>query len=62
MYDTAHPTASAAPPSLADTFDQIAATRAERIEKNAYFYQEDERYMRFLIPEGQRAVTVLVRV
>ena len=58
MYDTTHPTASAAAPSLADTFDQLAPGRAEWIEKNAYFYQEDERYMRFLIPEGQRVLEI----
>lgn len=34
-------------------FDAIAPSRAGWIEKNAFFYESDWRYMRFLIPEGK---------
>jgi len=36
--------------------DAQAAHREEWIEKNAFFYQEDFRYMRFLIPAGLRVL------
>ena len=32
--------------------DDIAASRDKWIDRNSYFYEEDYRYMRFLIPEG----------
>src|SRR5262249_18288145 len=36
--------------------DWTAAERQGWIERNAYFYDEDLRYMRFLIPEGSKVV------
>jgi len=32
--------------------EQFAATRRRWIERNSYYYEEDHRYMRFLVPEG----------
>ena len=43
---------------IAATYDQLAPQRETWIEKNAYFYEEDERYMRFLVPEGQRVLEI----
>lgn len=37
-------------------FDAIAPARAEWIKKNAFFYESDWRYMRFLIPAGKRVL------
>lgn len=37
-------------------FDAIAPMRQSWIEKNRFFYESDWRYMRFLIPEGQRVL------
>jgi SAM-dependent methyltransferase len=36
--------------------DRLASERDAWIEKNAYFYAEDHRYMRFLVPEGKRVL------
>lgn len=36
--------------------DRMAAERDRWIEKNSAYYEYDRRYMRFLIPEGQRVV------
>jgi ubiquinone/menaquinone biosynthesis C-methylase UbiE len=36
--------------------DQLAPERDAWIARNAFFYEEDERYMRFLVPEGQRVL------
>jgi len=36
--------------------DQLARERQDWIGRNAYYYGEDRRYMRFLIPEGQRVL------
>jgi SAM-dependent methyltransferase len=37
-------------------FDSFAENRNSWIKKNSYFYQDDERYMKFLIPEGKRVL------
>lgn len=37
-------------------FDRLAASRPDWIEKNRYFYDEDLRYMRFLVPKGLRVL------
>lgn len=42
--------------ALRDLADTLAATRQRWISKNAYYYQEDHRYLRFLIPEGARVL------
>jgi SAM-dependent methyltransferase len=42
--------------AMSDFFDRTAAERQRWIEQNAYFYDEDLRYMRFLIPEGSKVV------
>src|SRR6516164_6505343 len=34
--------------------ERMAAERHRWIERNAYFYEDDRRYMRFLVPEGAR--------
>ena len=39
-------------------FDGLAHERGEWIRKNAYFYQADRAYMRFLIPEGMSVLEV----
>ena len=39
-------------------FDGLAGKRHEWIEKNAYFYEADRAYMRFLIPEGMSVLEV----
>lgn len=36
--------------------DRLAPERDAWIEKNGYFYGEDRRYMRFLVPEGKRVL------
>jgi ubiquinone/menaquinone biosynthesis C-methylase UbiE len=35
-------------------FDNLAINRNSWIDKNSYFYQDDEKYMKFLTVEGQR--------
>ena len=42
--------------AILELFDAVAAERDGWIERNRYFYAEDLRYMRFLIPEGQRVL------
>ena len=37
---------------LIAAYDTIADTRSDWIAKNAYFYEEDCRYLRFLVPAG----------
>jgi ubiquinone/menaquinone biosynthesis C-methylase UbiE len=44
--------------NIASIFDEIAAKRDFWIDKNKFFYQEDWRYMRFLIPEGARVLEI----
>ena len=41
-----------------DRSEQLAAERDRWIDLNAYYYEDDRRYMRFLIPEGQRVLEV----
>jgi SAM-dependent methyltransferase len=36
--------------------DHLAPVREEWIHRNAFFYEEDEKYMRFLVPEGLRVL------
>ena len=43
---------------IADTFNRIAVARDEWIEKNRYFYEQDWKYMRFLIPEGSSVLEI----
>jgi SAM-dependent methyltransferase len=39
-----------------DTADRLAAERDRWIERNAFYYEQDEAYMRFLVPEGSRVL------
>ena len=41
---------------LRDFSERIAPERHRWIERNAYFYEDDRRYMRFLVPEGSRVL------
>jgi SAM-dependent methyltransferase len=43
---------------IRDFFDAIASQRDKWIDKNAYFYREDVKYMRFLIPENSSVVEI----
>ena len=36
--------------------DRMASERHKWIERNAYFYEDDRSYMRFLVPEGARVL------
>jgi ubiquinone/menaquinone biosynthesis C-methylase UbiE len=36
--------------------ERLASRRDSWIERNAYFYEQDEAYMRFLVPEGLRVL------
>jgi SAM-dependent methyltransferase len=40
--------------AIRDLADELAGERDEWIRKNAYFYEEDLRYLRFLVPEGMK--------
>ncbi|BAN36690.1 putative Glycosyl transferase, family 2; putative Dolichyl-phosphate beta-D-mannosyltransferase [Sulfuricella denitrificans skB26] len=42
--------------AIRDLANDVATNRANWIEKNAFFYKEDYRYMRFLVPEGLRVL------
>lgn len=44
--------------AVRDLSDRLAPVREWWIQRNAYFYQEDRRYMRFLVPEGLRILDV----
>lgn len=39
-------------------FDQAAAKREHWIARNRAFYEDDRRFMRFLVPEGQRVLAL----
>ena len=43
---------------ILDHADRIAADRASWREKNSFFHDEDERYLRFLIPPGSRVLDI----
>ena len=38
---------------IREAADRIAPDRDKWIERNAFYYEQDRDYMRFLIPEGQ---------
>lgn len=42
--------------AIRDLADKLASTRNKWIARNAFFYEEDARYMRFLVPEGLRVL------
>lgn len=44
--------------STARYFDALAPERDGWIKRNAYFYEEDVKYMRFLIPEGSSVLEI----
>ena len=41
---------------IREFYDGLAAQRDRWMRRNAYFYEEDYRYMRFLVPEGLRVL------
>ena len=43
---------------ILDHADRIAADRVAWREKNSFFHDEDERYLRFLIPAGSRVLEI----
>lgn len=42
--------------AIRDHADRVAAQRAGWIARNAFFYEENYRYLRFLVPEGLRVL------
>ena len=54
----ARPALSARKRAIRDLFDRTAETRDEWIRRNAAFYADDRRYMRFLIPPGSRVLEI----
>ena len=42
--------------AIRELSDRLAPERDSWIARNSFYYQEDERYMRFLIPEGLRVL------
>jgi SAM-dependent methyltransferase len=61
MYDQSSAITAADPTAhteIGKIFDQIAAERSGWIDKNAYFYEEDTRYMRFLVAPGLRVLEI----
>lgn len=44
--------------SVGAFFDDLAPERSRWVERNAYFYRLDERYHRFLVPEGLRVLEI----
>ncbi len=49
---------SARKAGILDHADRIAADRVTWREKNRFFHEEDERYLRFLIPPGSRVLDI----
>ncbi|WP_164933805.1 glycosyltransferase [Bradyrhizobium guangzhouense] len=43
---------------ILDQADRLATDRVAWREKNSFFHQEDERYLRFLIPAGSRVLDI----
>ncbi len=43
---------------IREAADQLAPSRRAWREKNAFFHEEDLRYLRFLIPEGRRVLEI----
>ena len=43
---------------ILDNADKMAGRRAEWREKAAFFHEEDNRYLRFVIPEGSRVLEI----
>lgn len=41
---------------IRDHYDRYAKSRTRWIERNGYFYSEQYRYLRFLVPEGKRVL------
>ena len=61
--DTFEPAASPAGPALSprkakirELSEKLAPTRAEWLARNAYYYDDDRSYMRFLVPEKLRVL------
>ena len=42
--------------AIRDLADRLATERNRWVERNAYYYEEDRRYMRFLVDEGLRVL------
>ncbi len=63
MPEEAHPTAPSRPLSARKTklrslYDRWAPRRDEFIAKNRYFHEDDQRFLRFLIPEGLKVLEI----
>ena len=43
---------------IRDFFERLAPNRDFWIQRNAYFYDEDAKYMRFLVPEGSSVLEI----
>jgi len=43
---------------IIESFDKLAMKRNHWIKKNNFFYQEDQKYMKFLIPKGLRVIEI----
>lgn len=41
---------------LREAFDELAPQRPQWMQRNAFYYEDDHRYMRFLVPEGSRVL------
>lgn len=54
--NTIFPARTARKQAVLEHTEQFVGRRAEWLEKNAYFHREDQRYLRFLIPEGKRVL------
>ncbi len=63
MPESANPTEASRPLSARKTklrslYDRWAPRRDEFIAKNRYFHEDDQRFLRFLIPEGLRVLEI----
>ena len=63
MPESANPNAAARPLSARKTalralYDRWAPRREEFIARNRYFHEDDQRYLRFLIPEGLKVLEI----
>jgi SAM-dependent methyltransferase len=41
---------------LRAAYDRLAPSRGQWLERNAFYYRDDHRYMRFLVPEGSKVL------
>lgn len=58
MSTTTRPRASRRKQEIVRWFDQQAGRRSSWVRKNRYFYEDERKYMRFLVPEGARVLEI----